>query len=619
MHMTSISQDLGDGKYLDSEGRIVYTIGDFTPKMGQMVYRNGRYIYGHITQTQEPMIQTGTPGIPYVQATGCKYGYIDSDLEYKELGKYSSVGLSVVQFVNDYRHAYIYTNGKYYNVNNGDSFVLPSGEYAVDMDIDDDGNCLIISGNASYHKTVTKAYTDPKGRFVGGYIASAGAMPNTISYADAQRQWGNLVKQGVIDGTRHNKIYVSYYNWYTGQTTIYWNTSEDGEDHCSYNPYVVETENSNSETNNKVKVFKNGKLINTIDLKTLIGDQSEQQALDLSAEYDYSCEGIAIGTKPSNYVKSMDIDINNMQIDSSGDIYFWGSVNIVIQMFSWIPEWVFKKADLSFDYVTYSKAQGLGTYFDSLVQKQNSTREFAIIKQYFKSQLTVSEMFYYKNGNIQIVQKSQSFNFMDLPSLYYDEDLKENTLAIACTLDLSDIIPKKVVEFDKILLHNDQDFIVSAQQDYEKFGFYDDSLYPKTPDAETKTENKIINRVQDFHYNPTNEFSGPVIIPVHGDGNDAEIQDSLSGGNPSFISDTSDFSHNNLFRYMGSNNCYYLENSNGGFIHGIYDGDTNIIISSGEQEKDDKYDIVNYRLRPYWDLDDLWTKIHNLISSITGE
>lgn len=147
--------------YFDGMGNVMYTIGDYTPNIGDWVVTDGRYIYGH-TATGGASVIVGTPtegGVPYL-VNGDEIWYIDDDLQRKPLLR-SIIG--IIFIINDDKHflAAIYdaNGGSVYDVLSGElMFIL--GNYIAydDMDIDEDGNLLGINTgwhNYNFQKKIT--------------------------------------------------------------------------------------------------------------------------------------------------------------------------------------------------------------------------------------------------------------------------------------------------------------------------------------------------------------------------------------------------------------------------------------------------------------------------------
>lgn len=121
----------GNGVYTDTKGRRLYTMGDYSPAVGEWVWTNGTTIYGHIEAGYTPPVFSGHPGpvlpVPFFSYQNGTNRVMDLQAD-GTLGDFVSFTYKdkpILAYVGDEEHAYggIYGNGNgyaWYNLITGD-------------------------------------------------------------------------------------------------------------------------------------------------------------------------------------------------------------------------------------------------------------------------------------------------------------------------------------------------------------------------------------------------------------------------------------------------------------------------------------------------------------------
>lgn len=217
-----------DGRaYISADGRHLYPMGDYAPNLGDWVYANGTYIYGHIQPgAASPSIIGSVSGIPVLDNSGELY-YFDANLALKKVG---STSYYMKGMVNDETHAYvIYQRGQYakvYNVLTNELVQVvdyAQSQYILDMEIADTGEVIVVVGKnfSQYHseKNVIKRY-DPS-HFTGQYYTR---ITHDI-YLDMD---GKEVTNTAVYQERGTVVYWEQYGYdtdyqYDGAVSVYVN------------------------------------------------------------------------------------------------------------------------------------------------------------------------------------------------------------------------------------------------------------------------------------------------------------------------------------------------------------------------------------------------------------
>lgn len=139
-----------DGRaYISADGRCLYTMGDYTPSVGDTVYANGRYIYGHQAGAAHAMIVNDSMGgIPYLTDDN-EIWFIDDDgIDRPLLKPYFQLEF----LLNDDRFISVGTAWTYgvmdvYDMLAGTLQCHANTRAICDIDLDDDGN-VVYAGNA---------------------------------------------------------------------------------------------------------------------------------------------------------------------------------------------------------------------------------------------------------------------------------------------------------------------------------------------------------------------------------------------------------------------------------------------------------------------------------------
>lgn len=130
-----------NGVYFDARGRRLCTMGDYTPRVGEWVYTNGKTIYGHMTGGEIPaVINPASEMLPWVNAM-----YTMVDANYSDVNSFRTIKEGIYGYAGNDHIAYIVSKldnskAKVHCLNTGKDI----GAYNIlDAVIDDNDNIII--------------------------------------------------------------------------------------------------------------------------------------------------------------------------------------------------------------------------------------------------------------------------------------------------------------------------------------------------------------------------------------------------------------------------------------------------------------------------------------------
>lgn len=137
----------GNGVYTDTKGRRLYTMGDYSPAVGEWVWTNGTTIYGHQSAGNAPCCSINDACLPYTcygEMRGENVRYADqlADLSFNK-GKIGAIiPARIAAYAGDKNHAYVGLRGDYKGMK---WFNVLTGEYLGNFTPDD--ACIDKKGN----------------------------------------------------------------------------------------------------------------------------------------------------------------------------------------------------------------------------------------------------------------------------------------------------------------------------------------------------------------------------------------------------------------------------------------------------------------------------------------
>lgn len=137
----------GNGIYTDTKGRRLYTMGDYSPAVGEWVWTNGTTIYGHQSAGNAPCCNINDACLPYTcsgEMRGVNGCYADqlADLSFNR-GKIDTIiPARIAAYAGDKNHAYVGLLGDYKGMK---WFNVLTGEYLGNFTPDD--ACIDKKGN----------------------------------------------------------------------------------------------------------------------------------------------------------------------------------------------------------------------------------------------------------------------------------------------------------------------------------------------------------------------------------------------------------------------------------------------------------------------------------------
>ena len=149
----------GNGVYTDTKGRRLYTMGDYSPAVGEWVWTNGTTIYGHQHSGGEQVakIDAAVLSVPIkkIEDDGHESNFLRKLQANGKVSKFVEYGIDTISYINDASHAYLQTNdGDWYNIITGDYL---GNFFASYVTLDKDGNLLtILASNGGYSNFLSK-------------------------------------------------------------------------------------------------------------------------------------------------------------------------------------------------------------------------------------------------------------------------------------------------------------------------------------------------------------------------------------------------------------------------------------------------------------------------------
>ena len=103
----------GNGVYTDTKGRRLYTMGDYSPAVGEWVWTNGTTIYGHQHSGGEQVskIDTAVLSVPLkkIEDDGHESNFLRKLQANGKVSKFVESGIDTLNYINDASHAYLQT------------------------------------------------------------------------------------------------------------------------------------------------------------------------------------------------------------------------------------------------------------------------------------------------------------------------------------------------------------------------------------------------------------------------------------------------------------------------------------------------------------------------------
>lgn len=238
--------------YYGDDGQSYQTMGHYDPAIGDWVWANGQYIYGHSSAGGGDVI-TGGGAIPVAYRTHDVWGGYDRFVDFSE---YKS-NIFVEAFVNDGSRAYMIGNDDAYDLVSGEKIgTITQGLY--DAEIDNDGNLLVMTlGGYSFgdYKKVT----------IKNYALTDGLRSES-------RQGISDVCKGTY--TKINDVHKLLYDANLQYKSVYSHdyTKTVRSHDYNYRDVVYGGYEYRYESDGPIKIYKNCELIESIYLSSCIGD-----------------------------------------------------------------------------------------------------------------------------------------------------------------------------------------------------------------------------------------------------------------------------------------------------------------------------------------------------------
>ena len=577
--------------YFDTDGNVYRTMGDFAPSEGQWVWTNGKCIYGHTSAGGGDVIANKVEGAPFI--SGLYYGYIDGNLDYKFINdnmENGHINEWFDYFVNNYDYAWMGFDRDFYR---NDGMHIHANGYVKDVDVDNDGNLLMLIENGNNFKKISiKDHYDDQ-RWIDLYQkVSAGNM-------DAD--------DGVVEG--HVKSFKQAYK----DTVVHRTTTWDDRDITYVKKYIADqfTIKSESEETETIELWRNDEIIKEIDLKSVLADM-ENEVFDYIGLIDFNHPGEKIGTPPDPYI----IERHNNVIyccisNDKNDVFFDATATIKILLPVYLPEFVTKTIDFNYYFYDTFHVLGWGHIFPYIEQREKSRLIKGYINQYHKAYLTLTISYTYDHGNITPCFKMLRFDFgydilnhIDLPNGGY------------CDYSNFSIFGQPAFKPTK---NSKTEYTVSSDLyyvDHDKYAEIGDFYYDMPP---TQVKGVRQNYSYNYQFSKTNAIKEILrkfsLCPIH----DYWLCN-LDYDNTSITFDGHNIEmkeYEIISAYAGTKKGDYL-------IHTVYGGydcaikNGSLIPSGTWQETPGYCNIQNYRVRNYHNVVQLLADINAVIEQING-
>lgn len=352
-----------NGVYTDTKGRHLYTMGDYSPAVGEWVWTNGTTIYGHQHSGGEQVskIDTAVLSVPIkkIEDDGHESNFLRKLQANGKVSKFVESGIDTISYINDASHAYLQTNdGDWYNIITGDYL---GNFFASYVTLDKDGNLLtILASNGGYSDFLSK---------------------KELSY------WT-----------------VPVYSRY-----VFRRNEEDGEDGLDrkggyiHRKAPLAAESSISRKNAFIVIRRNGKITRFIDLAgylsnamNKVGNESKKihnrgdaSGKDVWSEAEYP--------RPQSYVRFADVDCSSAYITPEGEFALNIHVSAVADAFPWVTvkgadgekvrywlrdvevaynaSYICKNGDISLTYESFWKTMLGGSYPAPVIKKESYDKQ----------------------------------------------------------------------------------------------------------------------------------------------------------------------------------------------------------------------------------------------------
>ena len=210
-----------NGVYTDTQGRRLYTMGDYSPAIGDWVWTNGTTIYGHQSAGELPLAAIMDSAVlpvilrkknengEYVTYGSELFWQLSPDARIKEI---ADASISVLNYISDSSHAYLQTDsGDWYNIITGENL----GRFSItQIAIADNGDLVSIYYYGGYYNNggdqglydLTPIYnrkifrkTDSAGRSLQNWKAHSPDDSRQDPYIEFRRN-GKLIQKVNLSG-----------------------------------------------------------------------------------------------------------------------------------------------------------------------------------------------------------------------------------------------------------------------------------------------------------------------------------------------------------------------------------------------------------------------------------
>lgn len=202
----------GNGVYTDTKGRRLYTMGDYSPAVGEWVWTNGTTIYGHQSGKTQPVTPIDSAVLPailreYNSNTGYGNKFFSQLFSNAEIQKLGNASIDAINYINDSSHAYLQTNSEdWYNIVTGEYL----GRFSVSqIAIADNGDLISLWYQGGYYcndgrqepYNLTPLYnraifreTDSDGRSLANWKESSSESKRNDPYIEFRRN-GKIIQR----------------------------------------------------------------------------------------------------------------------------------------------------------------------------------------------------------------------------------------------------------------------------------------------------------------------------------------------------------------------------------------------------------------------------------------
>lgn len=286
----------GNGVYTDTKGRRLYTMGDYSPAVGEWVWTNGTTIYGHQSAGNAPCCNINDACLPYTccgEMRGENGRYADqlADLSSNK-GKIDAIiPARIAAYAGDKNHAYVGLRGDYKGMK---WFNVLTGEYLGNFTPDD--ACIDKKGNlvTIEHQDGVVTYRDQ-------------IVSNDI---DLRRTGGDLdipIEKASFDTSKESSITISQFY------------------HPTCEVYKIDRKDNVGEIDPFVLIRVNGKVVKRIDKSSGFIREGllEVEKSTIAITNDVDASGDATGSerrnvpysaKPSSGINCIYLYMNNIKV-----------------------------------------------------------------------------------------------------------------------------------------------------------------------------------------------------------------------------------------------------------------------------------------------------------------